>query len=233
MEPDHETLSEVGVGERETTEPRSRGRAPFAPDEAWLTAYEEQLTPVMVRRCAAAVTALLRSSAGMSRQGAEPYARELVQDALADTFLGVLRWHPSKETLENHLRDVIRWRVRNERQRTARHVSLDDPGDSSRQILTAAQEMEAALVGALAHEESAEERAIERLAQLRRMAEGDAEVSAMIEVYESGARSRADVMILMDLTSAEYKKIRARLCRLGKGKGASSEEPLPLERKLS
>lgn len=231
MRPDHETLSEVGVGERETKDPRRR--VPFAPDEAWLTAYEEQLTPVMVRRCCAAVAALLRSSTGMSRQGAEPYARELVQDALTDTFLGVVRWNPGKETLENHLRDVIRWRVRNERQRTARHVSLDDSGDRSPQMPTAAEEVELALAGARASDESAEARAIEGLAQLRRLAEGDAEVSAMIEVYERGARSRADVMILMDLSSAEYKKIRARLCRLGKGMRVSSEEPFPVERKLS
>jgi hypothetical protein len=217
MGPDHETLSAVGGGERGSAEPRSRERAPFAPDEAWITAYEEQLTPVMVRRCVAAIAALLRSLAGASRQGAEPYARELVQDALTDTFLGVLRWTPTKETLDNHLRDVIRWRVRNERQRVARQRSLDDPGDSSRGIPTATEEIEAVLAAALAHDESAEERAIERLAELRRLAEGDAEVSAMIEIYERGARSRADVMVLMDLSSAEYKKIRARLCRLGKG----------------
>ena len=232
MEPDHETLSEVGVGERDNAEPKPRERSVFAPDEAWLTAYEDQLTPVMVRRCAAAVMSHLRSCTGMSRQGIEPYARELVQDALTDTFLGVLRWHPSKETLENHLRDVIRWRVRNERQRMARQVSLDDPGDRSRGIPSAADEVEGALAAALAHDEL-EERAIQRLAELRRRAERDAEVSAMIEVYEGGARSRADVMVLMDLSSVEYKKIRARLCRLGKGSGACSEEPSPGERKLS
>lgn len=233
MEPDHETLSEVGVGERELAEPRSRGKAPLASEEAWLAAYAEQLTPMMVRRCTAAVVALLRSTVGTSRKSAEPYASELVHDALADTFSGVVRWTPSKETLENHLRDVIRWRLRNERQRAARHVSLDGPVDSSGQTQTTAEEIEAVLAAALAQDESAEERAIERLTELRRLAEGDAEVSAMLQVYERGARSRADVMVLMDLSSAEYKKIRARLCRLGKGRGASSQEPFPAGRKLS
>jgi hypothetical protein len=202
-------------------------RAAPLPPEAWIDAFDEQLSEPMlkeVRRFAV----YRASTLGWEGAGNDAYyAEELVQNAVADTRLGVLRWDPSVNNLHQHLVDAVRLRSRRDRAHAERypHVSLDecdrddDDGASGGSVLS--PEAEATLqVTAPAttdehveHEASAA-RATAIAAKLRELSEGDPIVQRFLDATDRDACTRADVMRLAGLTSAEYHNARRRLARL-------------------
>ena len=80
-------------------------------DAAWDAAYLAQLTDAL----AASVGAFAKKRAswleGKTKRKDNYLWRELLQDALTDTWLGDVTWDPAKAPLDLHLKRVIRSRT--------------------------------------------------------------------------------------------------------------------------
>src|SRR5690348_5751842 len=74
------------------------GRAPFVPSEEWIEAFEAQATEDLYLRIKRYARARARLVAHAGRPIDEQYTNDLVQDAIGDTFDGVLAWDPERVT---------------------------------------------------------------------------------------------------------------------------------------
>lgn len=107
---------------------------PFAPSDDWIETFEAQCTVELLKK---AKRFAERRARGVGKAGGivdDYYVRELVQDVLADTTLGVLRWDPSVESLEQHVQDAIMSRAYHDRVHARRYpresVDVFDPDAS-------------------------------------------------------------------------------------------------------
>ncbi len=96
----------------ESNTPQELGRTgSITRDAAWEGAYLAQLTDAL----AASVGAFAKKRAswleGKTRRKDNYQWRELLQDALTDTWLGDVTWDPAKAPLDLHLKRVIRSRT--------------------------------------------------------------------------------------------------------------------------
>jgi hypothetical protein len=199
-------------------------------DEAWRTAYEEQATPALMMRLLPLARRCSQWIANSGRIGGELRARELIQDVLVDTLGGSLRWDPARETLEAHVVSTIRYRTRDECARKTRYLSVDDletshanPGAEGACGATDEEgepswAMRAdGFEGDERTEPLHEERNAEQIfRELRELAQGDREVIQLLRAYELGARTSAEVLAMVSLTTATYRNARLRLGRLAK-----------------
>lgn len=204
--------------------------AAVVPREAWRAAYEEQATPALMMRVLPLARRCAQRLAASGRIGGELRARELIQDVLVDTLGGAVRWEPARKTLEAHVVDTIRWRTRDECEHTTRHVSVDIPkaldgepgaGGSWEEEEEESDAPWATGTEGVAGDESteplhAERRAEQVFRELRQLAHGDREVLQLLRAYEDGARTSADVLAMVSLTTAAYRNARMRLGRLVK-----------------
>jgi hypothetical protein len=200
--------------EQPDDDPRRPPRAPFAPPESWIEAFDAQCTAPMLkglRRYVAWWARILGLDAGSD------YAEDLVQNALTDTYQGVLRWDPADGELEEHLLMVIRLRSRRDRKRARRyeHVSLDslDPdGSMSSQVeASLAHDQAPRTTRSAEHAEAAMHRT---MAELRALTLGDPQAQRFLDAIEQDVRTKEDIMRLAGLTSLEYRNTRRRLARL-------------------
>ena len=141
------------------------------------------------------------------------YARELVQDALADTWLGTtVTWNPQQRTLLDHIRRIIRYRswkdVIGARRRP--HVSIDGDEEVSVEVDdmqshgTQGSVSPIVLAGVTASV----------VRDLRRLAAGDPAAMAILVAWEEGLVDREDVMDRTGLSQKDYKAARSRLLYL-------------------
>src|SRR5688572_10635736 len=94
----------------------ARSPMPFTPDGGWLDALQLQLTEELIDRVRNFARLRALGVANTGRKVDEYYVRELVQDAVADTYEGVLRWDPDRVLLEMHLLRAVQFRSRNDRE---------------------------------------------------------------------------------------------------------------------
>ena len=105
--------------------------------DSWRQAFELQATDETM----AAVFTFAASHARMIETALRRHdpmiARELVLDAMSDTFMGVVKWDPSQAPLDAHLCCVIRSRTSHELARAKQfvHVSLGNEPDASAEAL--------------------------------------------------------------------------------------------------
>lgn len=128
------------------------------------------------------------------------YVDDLVQDAIDDTFLGILEWNPNAIDLFRHLPSVIRSRTHHDLRRAKRFPHDVDPDE-------------------LADLETGEREALRRRAQevldaFRALAAGDTHVLLLLAAYDEAVTRRAEVLALTGLTRHEYEAARHRLARL-------------------
>jgi hypothetical protein len=185
---------------------------PFVPSKDWDTTLEEQCTEEMLQRVRRYAR---RRARGVGSQVNDDYSGELVQDALADTASGVLRWDPSVKTLEQHILDVIKTRTHYDRKRARRfpHESLDVLDLEGETTMMA--EVEAALLDRSPEAtDDPIDLTAERFAKLRQLAVDDRTVTRLLDALARGATSKADVLRLAELSSVAYVNARRRLRRL-------------------
>jgi DNA-directed RNA polymerase specialized sigma24 family protein len=187
----------------------------FIASEEWIDAFEAQCTTDLYKKLKRFAVRRARNVARAGASVDDYYTSELVQDALSDTALGVLRWDPTVKSLEAHARDVIATRTYHDwrRARRFRHESVDVlASDAPRTIMA---EIEALLHE---HEEDSRNdvvtRAAEVIAQLRKLAAPDQEVLLLLGAFAVGATSRKHVMEITGMSSTAYHNARSRLCRL-------------------
>lgn len=154
-----------------------------------------------------------RRAHGIGRVTDHDYAGELVQDALADTLIGVLHWDPSAKTLQRHLYDAIKMRTHHDRKRARRfpHESIDAltlDGEAE-----AMAEVDAALLERVPDAADDVALAAERVAKLRQLVAGDRIVLRLLDALAAGATSKADIMRIAGLSNVAYDNARRRLRR--------------------
>lgn len=198
-----------------TTTSDSVATGTFAPSEEWIEAFEQQNTAELHQRALRFARSRARFVARAGGRGDEAYAYELVQDALADTLLGVLTWDPAVVPLEVHVFGAIRSRTKNARIRALRfrHHSLDAVagGDSA----AAMCEVESSL--AATHGVPSPESVTfsgEVLDHVRGLAARDRDVLRILDAIEAGASEPAEIMSLAGMSEKTYKKARLRLGRV-------------------
>jgi hypothetical protein len=230
MAPDH-GANEPGFGvgsEGEKGVAGCKRARPFVPGGAWIEAFEAQATLAMLRRVRRYASRLAQTVAHAGGVGGEYYVHELVQDALGDTLIGLLRWDPNVTTLEAHLCSRIRSRARHDRvlAMASGHESIDvdranEDNDRDGGVL---EEAEAALMPRQGNAASADyaRRTVEKV---RALARDDREVLAIVDAFDDGAESKADVMKATRLSARAYRNARDRLCRYGKHAGNDAYAP--------
>ncbi len=195
---------------------RTAGPGPrFVPSEAWIDAFEAQLT---AKRLEERLHRYARVRANMIARAGRPvddlYARELVQDAIEDTLDGVLAWDPDRCSLDQHLFGAIRSRTRHEYMHAQRfpHLSFD--------VSTASSTLIADVETSLANDEgstaSAEvaTAAAHAIAEIARVAAADPDVLALLDAYRQEATKKADVLRVSRLTAKRYEAARKRMQRI-------------------
>lgn len=141
-------------------------------------------------------------------------AEELVHDALADTYTGLVRWHPERVGLVKHLTDRV-WHVLLRKRRGApRSIRLDWIAEHD----PAAPAVERALsydakVGERMDEHSRERSLVAWAWCAARAAQDDLAV-AYLEARLAGLDGVADIAAAMGCAPAEVKAARQRLARL-------------------
>jgi len=130
--------------------------------------------------------------------------RELIQDALGDTFAGIVRWDPSRCPLSLHLKTVIRSRLSHEYERAEQfaHITIGDADETK-----LARDAEPIDPGFDTYVDEFETR-------LRQLAADDPAVLAILDAYLEGITERAKVCRVTGLTKANYHNAHRRLKRL-------------------
>jgi hypothetical protein len=142
------------------------------------------------------------------------YARELVDDAIADTWLGVLHWDPDRCSLLVHLRSEIRRRTFNDARHGRRFpqitfdIAANDPRDASLIELQLAPAVGAPIVFAAL---------VSKIATaLKVLACGDPNAVAILCCWQESILEREEVLARTKMTRAAYKAARKRLLSLSK-----------------
>jgi adenylate kinase family enzyme len=142
------------------------------------------------------------------------YASELVEDVLGDILEGVLPWNPEHERLADYVKRSIKSRARHDAARALRfqHESLDTSDlEAAHATLAAA---DAALLAAREASAATVTLAEDAFGELVELAAEDVEVMAVLGAFARGATSKADVMLVTQLSDTEYHSARSRLDRL-------------------
>lgn len=183
----------------------------FRPDEAWIESFTKQCTDELrlkAKRYAGRRARYVGSAGGYVD---DYYVRELVQDALTDTLLGVLAWDPAASPLENHVLDVIKSRTRHDRIRSKRYrrLAFDSSEGSS-----ARGEIEGTLRLDRDSDPNAARFAEDVLAHLRGLARTDCPVLCLLDALAGGAQTKTEIMETANMSAKTYRNARDRLSRL-------------------
>jgi hypothetical protein len=191
---------------------RGDSRPSSEPPPSTLRALKQQMTPKLRKellRYAQKRAQLLRH-AGVPVS--EMYAQELVDDAHADTRVGLLLWNPLQCELDEHLGQAIKKRTWRELQRARRimFVSLQEAANDE----TVLPQME----HALAHASQSGcnpirlyEMASMACQQLQLLLPHNTEIAAVVKCWEKGIVERNEIMKITGLTEVAYQRARKRL----------------------
>lgn len=186
-------------------------------------AFKQQATDELTRRAlryARQRAALVRRA---GRRIDNLYARELVQDALTDTWAGVVAWDPTECSLLKHVLDVIRSRSWKDAQWAQRspHLSLDVNDTAA--AITAEASHHLAVQGQLSPF-MISELTVVVVSELRRLAQGDRAATSLLEAWADGVVGRSEVMHHTGMSRQEYRIARARLTYLVRELPSSLDE---------
>jgi len=178
-------------------------------DAVWEAAYLAQLTDAL----AASVGAFAKKRAswleGKTKRKDNYLWRELLQDALTDTWLGDVTWDPTKAPLDLHLKRVIRSRTT----MAMKHLTRFPRVAAHAPRLDLEQEMSAAMAG---------ERMTGHTGDLAKVIDGvvgtlymlaadDDDVLRILECFGEGLVDRRDVLRATKMNATTYHNARRRL----------------------
>jgi len=143
---------------------------------------------------------------------------DIVIAALGDTWAGTLSWDPDQKTLFAHLKDAVKYRVRNEaklarKRRKHNEFEEDDRGESlAGQI--AAGAIAPTITTCDAREDLLGAAADDVIAALRPHAAGDAEVTAILDALAKRLVDRDDIIEETGMNIPEFNNAWRRLGRI-------------------
>jgi hypothetical protein len=192
---------------------------PTAPPPATLQAIRESY-PKIERRARRYAEHRVRLVRITGRAVPQHYARELLDDAFADTWCGRVTWVPERCDLLLHLRGVIYDRTWAEIRRAARHphFSIDAPAND-RAWTVDRLEVEHALADS--SEAGRPSLVVSALFasvcdELRRLASEDRDALAVLWCWQQSITDRHEVMSITGLEKTEYQRARKRLLYLSR-----------------
>lgn len=134
--------------------------------------------------------------------------REMIQDALGDTFAGIVAWDPARCSLALHLKSVIRSRLSHDLERAEQfaHVGVDDASEV---------EVHEVLEARAKTTDGRLDKYIDTFEQrLRELARDDDAVLALLDTYLAGITERAQICRTTGMTKGAYHNAHRRLKRL-------------------
>ena len=189
----------------------------FKPSEAWRETFESQATKPILERLNRIARARLGIYAGGKHRVHDSAVDEIVIGVLGDTWNGTLAWDPERRSLFLHLRDAIKYRVRDQA-RLTRHRAHDglEEGDGERSL---AERAAAGAVLPTATDDDAKVQALgefvdSTLDALRPLAVRDREVTALLDALARRVVDRHDLLEETGMTVVEYNNAWRRLARL-------------------
>lgn len=190
---------------------RTREEAIDVTSRAWRAAFAAQLTQALTDDVHAYAVSRAKWVHRHSATVDPRLADELTQDALGDTFLGVVVWNPAKEPLALHLKGVIRGRTARLLEHEARFPGKQLTADN----VDLEREVSEALAGERSNSVEDLTAHVDRtIRELRSLAEGDGDVLALLDAYGQGAIDRRDVMRVTGMTAKKYHNAVRRMLRL-------------------
>lgn len=198
-----ETPQETRRSEVATKERQREVHSPL-----WLAAFKAQATEDMMDDVYGYISS--RATWVQHQQGRRTpgLIMEMVEDALGDTFAGVLTWEPSRCSLALHLKTVIKSRLSHESERAEQygHLGIDDASE--------AEVHEVLAVGGKTNDPKLDEYVDMFERCLREIATDDEEAIQILDSYLAGLTERAPICRSTGLTKAAYHNAHRRLKRL-------------------
>lgn len=186
-------------------------QAPFNPSESWIKHYQKQATAKLIAGLNQFARTRALAVADAGRKVDDYYARELVLDALGDTWLGVVRWDPEKCSLAYHVVRTIEGRADKHRKHALahHHDPLGDESAASRIAESDASEL-------LNDDQASVTRvhASQTMTQVRALAAKDKDVLRVLDAYDAGCEAKEEVLALAKMRSRTYHNAYGRLRRI-------------------
>lgn len=190
------------------------------PPEEWRENVEEQATPKLFERLHRAARARLRTFAGPKGKVNAAEVEDIVSSVVTDTLDGRLTWNPGKESLEQHLLDAVRFRVRDqwERHQPHLHDQLEEGegADAVVEHAAAGAVVPAALESPVTSERNGCIKVVHDavIAWLKPRVADKPEVHRLLELYMQGITERDEVIREGGMNETTYHNARRRLGRL-------------------
>jgi hypothetical protein len=199
----------------------------------WRQAFQMQCTEKLLKRVGRFAERRARKLRLVGGTVDDYYVRELVQDVLADTALGVLHWDPCAERLEDHVTDAIATRVHHDVTRAKRfpHTSIDGADSEASQAIMAA--VEASLLDEQEAPTATIRFAEDSFGELRELAAADPDLQRLLDALAAGATCKDDVLFVTGMSELEYRAARNRLDRLARALPGDAQPTRPRARQRS
>lgn len=204
-------ITAPGTGRDPIESDNEATHAPFMPNESWIKQYTKQANAKLIAGLNQFARTRALAVADAGRKVDDYYARELVLDALGDTWLGVVRWEPEKCSLAYHLVRTIEGRADKHRKHALAHHH-DALGDE-----TAASEIAEAEASEMLTDHQApmtRVHASETITQVRGLAATDKDVLRLLDAYAAGCEGKDEVLALARMRSRTYHNAYGRLRRI-------------------
>lgn len=104
----------------------------FVPSESWRASFEKQANGRTLEKLNRIARARLAAYSGAKQNVQDCDIDDIVIGALGDTWTGVLAWEPGTKTLFAHLKDAIKFRVRNGAKLTRKRRKHDELDEDER-----------------------------------------------------------------------------------------------------
>lgn len=181
--------------------------------ETWRAEFEKQCTRALREKLYRVARARLRQYAGRLRHVDDADVDDAVMSVLADTLDGALKWDPALVSLQRHLINAIRFRVRDQARSRRRHphevLDEDRSGQSvGHEMLSGTPIADVGAVRDLCA------LADEIVPQIRVRAASDPEVLALLDLIEEGTTETRDLMRETKWSAANLRNVRRRLRRI-------------------
>jgi hypothetical protein len=190
----------------------------YAPSEDWRKAFEKQATRAMLDKLNRIARARLGVYCGGKHRVQDSDVDDIVIAALGDTWGGTLRWDPGHKTLFAHLKDAVKFRVRNEAKLARKRRKHDEFEEDDRGASIAGQIAAGAVAPTITTRDGRDAiigHAVDDvIAALRPIAARDSEVTSILDALAKRLVDRNDVIEETGMTIPEYNNAWRRLGRM-------------------
>lgn len=190
----------------------------FAPSEVWRASFEKQANGRTLEKLNRIARARLGAYSGGKPNVQDCDVDDIVIGALGDTWTGVLAWDPSAKTLFAHLKDAIKYRVRNGAKLTRKRRKHDELDEDERGETFSGQIAAGAIVPTVEttdqRQEQLSEVADEVIERLSSHALNDPDVLSLLAALAKRIVDRNDVLEETGMNVPELNNAWRRLGRI-------------------